>query len=256
MDYNISVSLIKAFDKFTVDEYCGRLFKELYIFKSVSVEPSEAMRKGQWFEYMATGAKLRDGSIPESEKTAKGFLTAPYQKLAIQAENFLKFSEYYGVEDFKTGVVAEYEGNKGIFDIETILDDKPLIIDLKTSGYLMNRWEEYGWHPDTIVAKDVHILQAKMYCYLYFKLHGIIPRFQFWVFSSANDWESMIFEIECNENTVEEIERRCKFTREMIDYHLTTNSFDEKPDYVRCMGCPIMACKQRRLTPNYFLVKV
>jgi len=105
--YNISNSLIKAIDEYALGEMadsCGKQLKAIYLDKTAELHPSDAMKLGQYFEFLATGAKLRDGSEPQPVTIKSGDLSADYKRCGQQAAHFKTQMKYYGFEIIDTGV--------------------------------------------------------------------------------------------------------------------------------------------------------
>ena len=89
VEINISYSLLKSFIEYTRNEFCGyrlRMERIAKLFQDISEK--EKAEAGQWFEYMVTGSVPRSGYIPEPARTKTGKLTALYEHLQGQMDNF------------------------------------------------------------------------------------------------------------------------------------------------------------------------
>lgn len=252
---NISPTLIKDFDKLTIGNYCGYLFKLLYIDKVLSIPPSPAMKLGQYFEYLATGAKLRDGTIPEPELTKKGELTEPYKKITTQANNFKLIAENLHLSISHVSFVMEYKfgeaQSKGIADIVGEIDGKQCIIDLKTTGHYDNEYDEYGWGDNKLYKKHNLLIQAVHYKLLYNRIYKNDIDFYFWVFNSQNDWENKIIKIDVSDESINKHEGRIEFVNQMINYYLETNLFIHLSNRDTCYNCPAQEiCEKYTIVPQ------
>jgi hypothetical protein len=63
----ISQSFIKSLYEYKRGDLCGLQFKAQYI-DGVEFPSSDAMKLGQWFEYMCTGQTTKFGHIPEADR--------------------------------------------------------------------------------------------------------------------------------------------------------------------------------------------
>lgn len=255
---NISQSLIKKYQEYEIGLECGLLFEAVYIKKTHQTSPSDAMRLGQYFEYKATGATLRDGTIPEAETTAKGTLTAPYQRAEIQAVKFNKAMESHGFKILDTGTVWEYEEDgiksKAILDVFAERYGQPCIIDLKFSGLLENKWEDHGWAD--LRTKYKLLLQPIHYKWLGMKRDGIDYPFYFFVHSSANEFDYKIFRVDVSPGKIEDHGNLVKYIMNMIEFS-DFSGWQPKPDYKRCITCPLKeSCTHRHWVPQIETVTI
>lgn len=258
--YNISNSLIKVIDEYSLGESgdaCGTQLKAIYLDKTASITPSDAMKLGQYFEFKATGAKLRDGSEPQPETTKSGDFTAEYKRTLLQAANFQIEMKYYGFEIISIGETWEYDF-EGI-NIKAILDvvaknrqGNEVIIDLKYSGLLDDKWDETGWDKEKLPTRRKLISQPKLYSWLSLKKFGKIYPFYFFLHSSTNPVDRKIYKINVGkEDTLcEDVEKQIRFTDETIQFHLLSG-FEARPYYKRCISCPLLStCKDAITLPK------
>jgi len=255
--YNISNSLIKAIDEYSIGESgdsCGAQLKAIYIDKTASIQPSAAMKLGQYFEFKATGAKLRDGSEPQPDLLKSGDFTAEYKRTLIQASHFQTEMKYHGFEIISIGEVWEYvfEGInvKGILDVVAKnRQGNEVIIDLKYSGLLDNKWNDFGWAKETLPNRRKLISQPKLYSWLSLKKFGKIYPFYFFIHSSTDPIDRKIYKINVGneEKLCEEVEKQIRFTDDTIQYHLVAG-FEARPYYKRCLECPILSTCDKAIT--------
>lgn len=246
MKYNLSASTIKAFDQHETNKYCGKRFKAVKIDKTHEELTGDAARLGQYFESIVNGLKNRP-----ADTTQKGELTAPYKKAVQAAEKTReRIVNIFGDSPTTFDVNLEKDGNKAIFDI--LIPDKHIIIDLKYSGLLGNKWEEFGWHPSTI-GNSSHMTQAKFYIWFYYQIYGVIPSFFYYVQSSTDSDNFQVFSIKADEAFVNSYNPY--YYREMIDYKLSTNGFVAEPVYDQCLHCPLNnECKEKAVFPTTITV--
>jgi len=85
---SVSQSLIKNYWSYKKGNYCGIAFHKMDILKQAERLPTERMQLGHYFEYLCTGATLRDGSTPETPATKTGKPTAGAARMQEHAEKF------------------------------------------------------------------------------------------------------------------------------------------------------------------------
>lgn len=236
---------------------CGIYVKAKYIDKiDLKEEPSDAMKEGIYFEYLATGSLPRSGEVPEPEKTMKGQLTTAYQRVVASAELFKEIVKHYSIKINKTGMVVSTDNMTGILDIWAEWDGKPCIIDLKYSGLIDDKWNELGWETESLPMKDSLMIQGVHYKILIQDSLGLDVPFYYFIFNSKDSTDMKI---------IEEIVDPDKFifhrqvvdkTRSSIENEIQ-NGFKAFPDYRYCKDCPLFeSCDKRhdypRITKIYY----
>lgn len=260
---SISQSLIKNYWDYKDGKYCGEAFNRIDLLREVERPASERMKVGQYFEYLATGQALRDGTIPQEPQTKAGKPTADAERMKAQAQRFTALKQAEGLEIIETGKVLEYAaGNfkiKGVLDIFGAMYGKPAIIDLKTSGLIGNQWEEYGWNTSTFNMRDKLTIQVVFYKYLADVALGIrdIP-FYFCIHSSTNDTDSEFWEVQLND-----YDKAMSAFEGMINQYAEEILFQKNigftpfPDVKRCKDCPLFeSCVFKKLTPTKKIVVI
>jgi len=259
--YNLSKSLIHAFDKVDLNESCGLAFQKQYLLKEpefdIEPTPDSALGKGQYFEYLVTGQKPRSGEEPQAAILKSGKLNKDYQRIQFAAEKCKEnLQNYLKVENLKTGRKLEHrfkdKNVKGILDIECHLFKKYSIIDLKLSGLIGNKWEDFGWSEERI--KDYNTLQARMYKWLAWKVEGIanIP-FYYLVYSSKNQ-DAINWKMDYNTDEdffedMKSLEKKFDFVIESIKTRQEITGWQATDNYLECLKCPAK-CEKRKYYPN------
>jgi len=254
---NISVSLIKSMRNIDLSETCPARVKAIQIDKIYDPkdhEPQDAMKLGQYFEYLLTGATLRDGTIPQAEMTKAGKMAAAYENVQCHKatwEDIVKGNKYIALQ---TSVLLEanYKGYnlKGIADVVCLQGDKPVIIDIKSTGFIDNKWEEYGWV--NIENKPAIYSQAVFYMYLYHRIHGVLPDFYFAVFSTGKTGDAKLLKM----NIPYEIEQLYKDVESSVDYAISLIEYQEaigwpsSENFNHCIKCGWDACTLRLRSPK------
>ena len=242
----ISQSLLKALFKYRQNEMCGLVLEHQYI-KGKSLPSTEAQELGNYFEFICTGALPRDKHIPEEKLLKSGKPAIAYERMNKQRENFDRIMQHYGFQIEKIGhsfTNPKYSGIADIIALDTKIKSKDkykkrVIIDLKTSGLLNDKWSEYGWHSDSIEEKWNLNIQAIQYKILAKFEWGIenIP-FYFMVFSNKNEVECKIFEINIDDTTRLQHYQNLERVKKFLDLCIK-EGWKAKPDLMRCDVCPM-----------------
>ena len=265
--YNLSKSLIHAFNEVEMKERCPLAFKKEFLEKLPEFQkpyyPSTAMGMGNYFEFLVTGEKLRDGTEPYPATLKSGKPSTDAVRIQQRAEKAKKFLyDYLKIEDLKSGVKLELEYNgrnvKGILDILCKLNGKPAIIDLKMSGLIGNKCEKYGWHVDNF---NYHKLQAQIYKWLWWKIEGKEIPFYYLVFSNKAKenilyWEVKYYSSESFLADMEKLESNFKYVNDQIEFYDKITSWEGTNDFEHCNNCPAENCEKRLYFPKPFKIYI
>jgi hypothetical protein len=239
----ISQSLIKAYSDYTSQKLCGDVFKRKYIDKDLIEDPTDAMKKGMYFEYLCTGQLPKNGVVPQPELTAKGELTAEYKRVKTQAENFHKYLLKMKIQIIDTGKHFEKNGLEGTTDIIALWNKEEIVIDLKLSGLLYDKWADFGWAIDSLQYKEKLMIQAVQYEYL-----TGLP-FYFFVFSSTNEDDCELIRVEIDKEVFTRHLLQIDKIKSMIELDLNFG-FNNYPELVRCKKCPLFSeCTNKTEVP-------
>jgi len=229
---------------------CLYQFYHQFVVKDYQPEPSSAMQLGIWFEYKCTGAMPRSNVVPEPVTLKNGNLSADYDRMLTQVENFKKIVDVYNININEVSKEIVYRRIKGILDIWCEIDNVPSIIDLKATGQIGNKWDEYGWDERNFQYSN-HILQPAIYKYLIYKTLGIedVP-FYYLVFSTKNSdilfWEVKYIDFY---ETCEKVEQLAD------ELDIFIQNADEKNytpicEYKICTNCQMTNCFFRQEVPK------
>lgn len=264
-------SLFKELADYKMDKGCGLQVKAKYV-DGVNFPPSESQLLGQWFEYQATGQLPRDGKEPipprlkpkkltkkELESGLKqedvlGELPKAYRDMSVQVEAFKTMLEYYKVEILETGTRLTSDTLNIQGDIDIIArrkgDDKVFFVDVKSTGLIDNKWDDYGWADEALEYKDRLLVQAVHYKILGFEKYGYYPDFYFWVFSTKNTQARKIFKIEVDTDRYEQHLQYVRKAQEYFDEQ-QINGWIARPTPARCDKCPLKdTCDSFRTVPT------
>jgi hypothetical protein len=250
---NISQSFIKSFQDYLNRIECGVVLYEKYINKNYP-PPTDAMRKGIFFEYLCTGALPLSGEIPEPDVsykgTAKEKLSAEYEKVVKSAELFHKIIKHYDINIISKGKSITAAGMTGIIDIEADWNGNRVFIDLKFSALINDKWSETGWETDALPNKDKLMIQGLHYKILAKESMGIddIP-FYYFVFSSTNPKDAKIILQEVDNDKIQEHYTRVSNARDIFEKELE-KGLKAHPSFTKCSGCYLFEnCQYRAEVP-------
>jgi hypothetical protein len=259
----ISQSMIKDLISYNEGKLCGLQFEEKFINGNFDkFLTTDSMLLGTWFEYKLTGALPKDGRIPEPKLTKKGDLTAPFRNLLNHINDFKATMLYYGFEIVSVGTKIKFEDLEGTVDIicratQRIVTDKGMVIekgeefivDLKTSGLLDNKWNDYGWEIENLANKYKLVIQPIMYKYIWLKSRGEDVKFLFFLFNTQDSNDSRIINFICDEDAYIELESTIEAAKEMLEKHMVIG-WKARPTKRACADCPIkLGCKHFTSVP-------
>jgi len=247
--YNISNSMLQSYLDCKKGKGCLYQFYHQYVVKDYQPEPTPAMQLGIWFEYQCTGALPRTGEVPEPITLKNGKLSADYERMLYHINKFKEIVDNYNIKIVEVGKEIVVDRIKGILDIWCEIDGMPSIIDLKATGQIGNRWDDFGWDERNFQFSN-HILQPAIYKYLIYKTLGIedVP-FYYLVFSTKNTdilfWEVKYVDFE---DTCNYIDKLAKELDAFIKYN-SESEFWPICDYKFCQNCK-MECTFRQEIPK------
>ena len=255
---NLSQSLLKSYSDYYDKEIkgCGLAIRKQY-FEKIPTEQSDAQKLGIYFEYAATGYCHDKDNPPQPEMVYKG---TPKEKLAADYERALKSAELYkqiiekhNIEILSYGEYINYDGSSGILDVRANWGGEECIIDLKYSALFDDKFNDYGWHTESLPYKPNVFLQPIHYKYLMRKLKGVenMP-FYFFIFSSKDPEKVKIIKTTIQEEHVnlhEEITVE-KMKKYITFHYYNPDELKARPSYLRCKSCSYFnICDERAEIP-------
>jgi len=253
MKSSITQSMIKEVEEYIDGKFCGLVLKARWI-DGLAVDIStEAMKLGSYFEYKLSGALPKDGKIPEAKYTGRGQLAADYARVDDYAAKIrmVIFDMRFKIE--AKGMLIEKDDpedsglkwcgtidlrlrayKKVVFDNGMVIKKgQTIIVDVKYSGLLDDRWNKHGWQlADSEVQREYHGTQAKQYHYI-----GEDPFF-FLVVSSGTKFDYRFLYIKISQEAL--VEHRQRGKRALARLKLEAEiGFKPHPEYKRCNACPL-----------------
>jgi len=241
---------MKGLADYANKDECGLKFKAKFI-DGLSDEPSDAMNLGNWFEFICTGQLPRTGEVPEPKRLKSGKLAVDYIRMEVQSDNYTNLMKHHKFEVIETGYVFNKDADStGIADIIARKDGKTCIVDIKSSGLLDDKWNEFGWNLDALVYKDKLLIQAVHYKYLARKEWGEDADFYFAVFSTKNKHDALLLKINVDEDRMINHEIDIANAKIRVEEGLK-NGFKAYPTYRGCTKCFLReSCSEALKTPE------
>lgn len=264
---NISQSLIKDYIRYLSHDMCGIEFKGRYMDKDWPDITTPAMDLGNYFEFKATGYYHPERGEPEPNILKSGKLSTDYARANDQADRFTRYMESLNMEIQGAGERIEKKLDdgtnlSGLIDVRAInigsttneMGIEPgesVIIDLKYSGLLGNKWDERGYHPDTFEYRTYHHIQPIQYRFM----TGL--RFFYFVFSPTPAMDAGIFEVVISDDALAFHGNRIRNIAKKMDVAMLVGGFKARPTFERCRQCPILDnCESATLIPNIYKIEI
>lgn len=255
---NLSQSLLKEYLDYYDENVkgCGVKLRKRY-FEKIPTPSSDVQKLGIFFEYMATGYHNQNEPTPEPEMvykgTAKEKMAADYERAAKSAELFKEMLVKHNVEVIQYGEYMNHDGCSGISDIYAKWNGEECIIDLKYTSLFDDKFNEYGWHTESLPFKSKLLLQPIHYKYLARKIKDIddIP-FYFWIFSAKDPEKVKIIKVNIQEEHINLHEQiTIEKMKKYIDFHYNNpDKLEARPTYLRCKECAYFdGCEHRADIP-------
>jgi hypothetical protein len=262
----ISQSFIKDAIKYFAGDLCGNIMREKWVNDRLLPLDSEAAALGNFFEYQFTllmtgkGTVPKDGKIPMREETKAGNATAAYSRAEANAIRLQGYFEKMGLKILHAGkklTKGKFEGTIDLIcecqkeiDFEGIKWEagNVIVIDLKYSGLIDNRWEQMGWAglllPGENAQKDYHGIQAKQYSFV-----SDLP-FYYLIMAPANMEDILLLQVPVSEEMIEDHIKGGNALMEKFQFEAQIG-FEARPEVVRCNCCPLNSeCSDKHTFPH------
>lgn len=255
---NLSQSLLKDYVEYYDHEKrgCG-LYLYKKNFQKQKIPQSDAAKLGVYFEYLCTGYLRNGEEAPMAEMVYKGTpkekMAADYERANQSVALYKEMIQKHNIEILSVGEYLFHEGSSGILDLRAKINGQECIIDIKYTSLFDDKFNDYGWHTESLVYKSSLLLQPIHYKYLIDKMEGKddIP-FYFFVFSAKDPKKAKIIKVNIQEEhlAIHEDMYVNKMKR-YIDFHFEhPEKLEARPNYSRCLECPFYdSCDKRAEVP-------
>lgn len=275
----ISQSFICDMRDYLGGDYCGNLLRAKYVDGRLLDDQTDSMNEGSYFEFCVSGAIPKNGKIPQPEYMISALkrnggkidgltdkdMYEEYRKAKSDAKKILEYMDRMGLKMVSVGKTLTKGRFVGTLDLivectktlsfviqgESYVWEpgQRLIIDLKRSGLLYNRWEKFGWAWSNI-QKEFHGTQAKQYHFI----GGGLP-FLFWVTQpptrEGDEPDMKLFMVPITEGMIEDhINEGNKLYDEFV-FHVEKMGLVPRPSLKKCLKCVLNeTCKDKHDYPH------
>lgn len=260
--------------------YCGNLIKIKYVDEQDVDDQSEDMEAGAFFEFCISGAPMRNGEFPKARMMASDSkqMYVKFRRAKYNAEIVTAMMDEMGLKIISAQKRFDKGRHVGHIDLvcectkhikfedgtEWNVGDL-IVIDLKYSGLIYDRWNKLGWQWSKI-QKEYHGTQAIKYNYI-----SNMP-FYFWVVQNNNreatdeDGKKLkgkfempdmrlfrvpVDEALINEHNAEGNDLMAKFQAE------AKYGFTPRPSLAACFDCVVRdTCQDKHMFPHPITVNL
>jgi hypothetical protein len=210
----INQSFIKRISK----NYCPKKVKAELEGKHKR-KTSDAMIKGQYFEYLLFKTKNREGQIPVMPLLKNGNKSLDQIRIEAQAENFFKVCDEHQIKFFGTDRTFHTElfgfETFGTWDGYGLYKRKPVIIDIKLPGNISNTFGDFCWGDIDSMDK----VQADQYMVAGRKLDDVPYDFLYMVFDYKKKPEYVLHHVKYTNDTPLRLQERLEDVQAKISLH-------------------------------------
>ena len=239
----LSDSLVIDLKQYKNNEFCGLLIEKKY-FDKEELKNSESEELENYFKYKCVGLKYNEIN-PEPKLLKNGNLSIDYKRIEKQVENFKNLfkSLQFTIDKINYKFTnPKFDGTIDIVAIDNKIKTKVknkqrVLIQLKITGLINDKWKSTGWHEETIAEKTNHTIKAIHLKMLAKYEWGFDVPFYYFVFSNKNEWEHKVYKINVDENTISDYFNSLKSVKLYLDEQI--NNWQQKATYKRCFNCKL-----------------
>lgn len=236
-NFKLSKTTLTDLEKSSV---CPVRWKSQWLERRWTFEPSVAMLKGMYFEYLAIGGGVGDDDITDLPRNKNGSKTADQIRIEEQANIFKnalyndKCPYYLGFEVVDTQVHVEDEKSKGFIDVLAKRGDELAIIDIKLTR------DFHGVNPPYSYGdmNSMDMIQLALYKYLYDKEHGTDVTTYIFVGDYSTKMNRKLVQVDVSLNKIDEVLARIDEGYKVIDAY-QENGWTYDPSEWECKDCPL-----------------
>lgn len=267
---NITQSFIKDMEDYLNGHLCGNIIKTRWVDDVLINLDSDSADLGCYFEYRLTflltgkGSLPKDGIVPEAGMYKNGKqMLAPYELCHINVDRTISYFKEMGIKIIQAGVKQQKDNFEGTIDLicectkEIKFEDGStwnigdvIVIDLKYSGLIDDKWSKFGWdgllHQGAHIQKDFHGKQAKQY-------HFVTERlpFYFLVVSSKNENDILFIHVSVTDEMIQEHINHGNWLYREFEFLANTTGFEARPSLSECNECKIRStCADKHIFPH------
>ena len=249
---------------------CGNIIQKRWVEDVLINLDSDAADLGCYFEYRLTllttgkGSLPKDGHVPQPEYYKNGKqLLADYELCHANVDRVIAYLDKIGLKILHAGVKLIRDNYEGTIDLICectkeikfedgnvwLIGDK-IIIDLKYSGLINNKWDRLGWagmlQSGSHIQKDHHGKQAIQYHFV-----GDEIPFYFLVTSSTNENDILFLHVPITFEMLNRHISHGNWLYREFEFIVATTGFEPRPSISTCNKCPIReGCTDKHIFPH------
>lgn len=246
--------------------FCPLKFLKCDVLKEYQEIPTESMKRGQLFEYLAFGSLNREGQVPVLTKTSRGKMTAEEKRIILQASEMKRVLALNGITVLATCVPLTVEWKPKLwltmlFDAfvywDRSRDPDPennqrsgyYVFDAKLTANIHSSYGRYCWGtPWNMDHLQSHVYREGAQRVL--TSHGRRREigFVYGVFDYSTRMEHKLVEIRPSANNAAETSEQIrKATGRLEDAN--DEDWPAVPHFHQCKTCPVPDCTRRVSVP-------
>jgi hypothetical protein len=234
MTKKITQTIVKRW-KVYEDGGCGE--KAMREMRGEQSPPTPSMSLGNYFEYLVSGSTGLKSEPPKPVLLKNGELSAPYRTCVSQAERLKNLMKDMNIEILEVNKYVEVGDLAGHIDMIANVNGEKSIIDLKYSGNMDDKWNQFGWQWSD-KQTDYHSTQA-----LHYSLLLNLP-FYFLVTEAQEDGAIELFKIELSEQSMINYKNNLNNVRDFVKLS-DWGALEARPEFNRCSKCFALDCPFR-----------
>lgn len=260
MEYKISPSSISKFENRSL---CKRKLIREIVYREIPRDPpSDQMKKGNLFEYLAIGANVTGEEKPDDEfmMNKKGE-SIEYARLKQQAERVANMlnpdsDEFIGISKDMVQVKLENDKMKGVIDVLSF-KGKDTILDLKFTADVDATYGDYAWGRD---VSEIDWTQNAFYKILFRdnKVNSGDAETANLVCDASPRMGIKLFNVKLSSDYLYDVTERADIVHSFVN-KVIQGDINEKlkvsPSEKNCEGCPL-ECEFRYKSPKIKKINV
>ncbi len=266
---NITQSFMIDMEDYLNGEQCGNILQKRWVEDILIDLDSDAAELGCYFEYRLTllltgkGSLPKDGHVPEPGMYKNGKqMLEPYERCHRNIDRVKAYLDKMGLNVLEAGIKKQRDNFEGTIDLicectkEIKFEDGSMwnigdviIIDLKYSALIDDKWNRLGWagmlQSGPHVQKDHHGKQAIQY-------HFVSDEYPFYflVTSSTNENDISLLHVPVTQEQIERHISHGNWLYKEFEF-LAGIGFEARPSISRCNKCPIReGCADKHTFPH------
>ncbi len=259
----INQSKIKRLSRTLV---CAKRYFMEEISGELKRKATEAMVKGQYFEYKNWGTPPKEGGIPEIPLLKRGGKSTDHKRIDEWVAKFDGIMKRHGIKVIKTDFKIEVKLDSdtvafGTLDALVEYKGLPYIMDLKLTVNVTSTFGDFAWGNFTTLqdpnipnlytdkqddngGKEMDLIQAHAYMHDIELLTKRKWGFLYAVFDYKKNPEYKIIEVKFSQTERDKLIERTNETKYKLNLFKRLN-YEAMPSEMECKACKALECNSR-----------